>query len=242
MYEEEYNPRAHTFVGAVAMRLERLKKKILEWGGTLIGFGDLGGLTPKSWRSLETGVSIIIQLSNPIIDDISNGPTLTYAYHYHTTNQLLDSIAAKASNLIQSWGYQALPIPASQIVDDNELSGLISHKMVATRAGLGWIGKNALLITPKYGPRVRLVSILTDAPMKTSEPISEGRCGECMLCVEVCPARALKGKNWTLNTKREDLMDASLCHEVTCQNKEVLGEKICGMCISVCPFGRTKRS
>lgn len=224
------------------MHLEELKKKTLEWGASVIGFANLEGLVPERWSSLENGVSIIIQLANTIIDDIKSGPTLTYAHHYHTMNQLLDSIAAKTANLIQSSGHRALPIPASQSVDASELSGLISHKMVATRAGLGWIGKSALLITTRYGPRVRLVSILTNAPMKTAEPISESRCGQCMLCVEVCPVGALKGGNWTLDTEREELMDVHLCHEVTRQNKEVLGEKVCGMCISVCPFGRTKKS
>lgn len=223
------------------MNSEELKKKILKWGASMVGFADLECLVPKKWSFLETGASIIVQLSNAIIDEIRNGPTFTYAYHYRTTNQLLDSIAAKASNFIQSLGYQALPVPASQRVDSSELRGLISHKMVATRAGLGWIGKSALLITTTYGPRVRLVSVLTDAPIMTAKPISESQCGECMLCVEVCPARALKGRNWTLNTKREDLMEASLCHEVTSQNKEIFGEKICGMCMSVCPYGRTKR-
>jgi len=222
------------------MNSEEMTKKILEWGASLVGFADLEGLASEKWSLLETGVSIAVQLSNAIIDEIRNGPTLTYAYHYRTANQLLDSIATKTSNVIQSLGYQALPVPASQRVDTCELRGLISHKMVATRAGLGWIGKSALLITAKYGPRVRLVSVLTDAPIRTSKPISESRCGECMLCVEVCPARALKGRNWTLDTKREELMEASLCHEVTSRNKEIFGEKICGMCISVCPFGSAR--
>lgn len=224
------------------MNLEELEKKILDWGASFVGFADLEGLAPKEWSFLKNGVSIAVRLSNVIIDKISNGPTLTYAYHYRATNELLDSIATKASIFFQSLGYQALPVPASQRVDAGELRGLISHKMVATRAGLGWIGKSALLITAEYGPRVRLVSVLTDAPIRASKPISESRCGNCMLCVEVCPSKALKGRNWTLNTKREDLMEAGLCHEVTSRNKEIFGEKICGMCISVCPFGRTDRN
>lgn len=139
-----------------------MRKKVLEWGASIVGFADLEGLVPKRWKSLKTGVSIGVRLSNIVIDEIKSGPRLTYAYHYRTTNQLLDSIAIKSSNLIQSWGYQVLPVPASQRVNSKKLEGSISHKMVATCAGLGWIGKNALLITPQYGPRVRLVSILTN--------------------------------------------------------------------------------
>lgn len=196
------------------MNSEMLREKILEWGASIVGFGELEGLVPKRWSALSTGVSIAVRLSDIVIDEIENGPTLTYAYHYRATNQLLDSISTKSSNLLQSCGYHALPIPASQTVDSERLEGLISHKMVATRAGVGWIGKNDLIITPEYGPRVRLVSVLTDAPLRPSEPISESKCGECMLCVRACPARALKGRNWTLNITREDLMEVSQCHAV----------------------------
>ncbi|UCE96263.1 MAG: epoxyqueuosine reductase [Candidatus Bathyarchaeota archaeon] len=222
------------------MNSEELKKKIHKSGASLVGFADLTSLVPEKLSFLKTGVSIAFQLSNAIIDEIITGPTLTYAHHYRTTNQMLDSIATNASNHIQSMGFQAMPLPASQVVNTNELKGLISHKMVATRAGLGWIGKSALLITPTYGPRVRFSSILTDAPLETSKPISESKCGKCMLCVDVCPAKAIKGQNWALSKKREDLIDVNLCHKTTSQNKETFGEKICGMCISVCPFGSPK--
>ncbi|MDH5483173.1 MAG: 4Fe-4S binding protein [Candidatus Bathyarchaeota archaeon] len=220
------------------MNSENLKKKVLEWGACIVGFADLEGVLPKRVEPLKIGVSIIVRLSDVIIDEIRNGPTPTYAHHYRTVNQLLDSMAIKSSNLIQSWGYKALPIPASQKVNDKKLEGLISHKMVATRAGLGWIGKNALLITPQYGPRVRLVSVLTDAPLRTSQPISESKCGKCLLCVKVCPVRALKGRNWTSNVQRDNLIDVNLCHTVTKHNKKILGEAICGVCVSVCPVGR----
>jgi len=220
---------------------ETLKQKILEWGASLVGFADLQGLAPNKWKSLKSGVSVAVRLSDIVIDEIKNGPTLTYAHHYRTTNQLLDSIAVKASNLIQSQGYKALSIPASQTIDAKKLKGLISHKMVATRAGLGWIGKNALLITPQYGPRVRLASVLTNAPLKPSKPITKSKCERCHLCVKTCPAGALKGKNWALNIKREDLMEVSLCHGITERNKKIFGEAVCGVCISVCPFGKTSK-
>ena len=225
-----------------AVNSEGLRKKILGWGASIVGFADLNQMVPQGWAHLKTGVSVGVRLSNSIIDEISNGPTLTYAHHYRTTNQLLDSIAIKITNLFQSLSYEALPIPASQKVDEKNLKGLISHKMVATRAGLGWIGKNDLLITPQYGPRIRLVSVLTNAHLTAGQPIIESKCGKCLSCVKACPAGALKGKNWTVNTRREEIMEVNLCHEVTKRNKEVLGETVCGACVSVCPFGRAKKS
>jgi len=220
------------------MKSKTLGKRIMEWGGSIVRFGNLNDLLPDELNQFHVGISIAIRLSNVIIDEIKEGPTFTYAYHYRVTNQLLDSIALKTSNLLQSWSYEALPIPASQTVDLEKLEGLFPHKTVATRAGLGWIGKNALLITPEYGPRVRLASVLTDAPPEVSQPVSESRCGECSLCVKACPAKALTGKTWQEETKREDLVDVGLCREVTQRNKIKFGERICGICVSVCPFGK----
>lgn len=225
------------------MKWEILRRKVLEWGASIVGFADLKELIYEKWKPLKTGVSIVVRLSDAIMDEVENGPTLTYAYHYRTTNQLLDSIAHKVSNFIQSQGYWSLPIPASQTLDTEHLKGLISHKMVATRAGLGWIGKNALLVTPQYGPRVRLVSVLTGAPLeKSPKPISESKCGKCSLCVKACPAGALKGRSWRLGTKREDLIDVNLCQETIKRNRKIFGESICGVCISVCPVGENRKN
>jgi len=220
------------------MNSEILRKRIIKWGASIVGFGNLNHLLPDESKQLHIGISIAIRLSNAIIDGIKEAPTFTYAYHYRVTNQLLDFIALKASNLLQSRGYEALPIPASQTVNHEKLEGLFPHKTVATRASLGWIGKNALLITPEYGPRVRLASVLTDAPLEVSQPISESRCEQCSLCVKACPAKALTGKSWQEETKREELIDVGLCHEVTQRNKIKFGEPICGICVSVCPFGK----
>ena len=61
--------------------------------------------------------------------------------------------------------------------------------MAATSAGLGWIGKNGLLISPDHGPRLSLATVLTDARLRPDEPIEHCLCGECMLCIEHCPSQ-----------------------------------------------------
>ncbi|MFX0117513.1 MAG: epoxyqueuosine reductase, partial [Candidatus Hodarchaeota archaeon] len=172
-------------------RISRLKDEILRWGASLASFGDMEGLLPKRWSSLNTGISIAIRLSEAIINEIKSKPTPLYADHYHIMNRSLDQIALRTASLLQSWGYKALPIPSSPFVYVGNLGGYLSHKMVATRAGLGWIGKNNLLITPQYGPRIRLVSILTDAPLHTSSPCNESNCGKCQACIVACPNHAL---------------------------------------------------
>lgn len=76
-------------------------------------------------------------------------------------------------------------------VNQNKLSKL-PHKTVATRGGLGWIGKNCLLVTPQYGSAIRISSLLTNAPLKYDEPVNQSYCGTCNQCVKNCPAQALK--------------------------------------------------
>lgn len=75
------------------------------------------------------------------------------------------------ASVIEAEGYRALPIPANLILTEERLLGNLLHKAVARAAGLGWIGRNCLLITPQYGPRVRFATVLTDMPLPTGEPM-----------------------------------------------------------------------
>lgn len=110
---------------------------------------------------------------------------------------------------------------------------------MATRAGLGWIGKNCLLVTKKYGSAVRLSSLLTNAPLPADVPVNESQCGGCAVCVKSCPARALKGVLWSTGTKREELFRKEDCKKMQIQRmKQATGIEtdLCGLCFAVCPY------
>jgi epoxyqueuosine reductase QueG len=116
--------------------------------------------------------------------------------------------------------------------------------MVATRAGLGWIGKTDLFISKKFGPRLRLVSILLSTPVKPkSKPVEKNRCGKCNLCVDICPANAANGKLWDITVEREEFFDPWKCRKQCAEfgsSRLGLDVRICGMCVSICPIGKTK--
>jgi epoxyqueuosine reductase QueG len=138
-------------------------------------------------------------------------------------------------------GYRALARPATFAEDKANLSARLPHKTVATRAGLGWIGKCALLITRKYGSAVRLTTVLTDAPLTPAQPISASFCEHCVRCVEACPAKAHTGKNWEAGMPREELYDAFKCMNKARElSMKSFGEQvtICGLCIVACPWTR----
>ncbi|MCG0275151.1 MAG: epoxyqueuosine reductase [Thermosediminibacteraceae bacterium] len=221
---------------------EELKNKILELGASDVGFSKVEEFLPESHKHLKWAVSVVFHLSDQILDDISSGPTPTYYHHYQTVNTLLDQITLRASSLIQSWGYKALAVPASQIIDHKESLGFFPHKTAATRAGLGWIGKSALLVTKKFGPRVRLATILTDMPLPEGTPVEESGCGSCMVCVKSCPGGAIRGENWFPGIERSRLFDHKAC---TACMKEKFGHispgLVCGICVSRCPWGRSRK-
>ena len=156
-------------------------------------------------------------------------------------NALIDQIMLKGQLLIQEKGFKALAVPASQTVNDllDRYSGIFPHKTAAVMAGLGWIGKNGLFINSKYGPRVRLGTILTDMELSSVEAkVLQQQCGECRICADSCPAMALTGNNWTEGCERSTLIDAKACSDYMNQNFKHIGRgSVCGICMRVCPKG-----
>ena len=163
---------------------QRVKSRILNGGADLVGIADAGPLKALALNPIdlldgyECAVSIAIRLPTAIFDTISKRPTPIYSATYQTVNRMLDELALHTALSLEKDGFRSLPIPASQVLDRKEWSGAISHKAVARMAGLGWQGKNLLLITPQYGSKVRLVTVLTNAPLIVDAPI-KNRCGNC---------------------------------------------------------------
>lgn len=216
-----------------------IEGKLSEWGADLSGVGDLTGLVPERYQAFTRGISFAVKLADAVLAELVSGPTPTYFHHYDTVNRFLDQIALKLVRELERRGALAFPIPSSQTVDETNLRGLFQHKIAATRAGLGWIGRNGLLITPEYGPRVRFATVLTDIALPVDEPITKSRCKGCRACVEACPAGALKGELWEVGRPREELVDAERCHTWILQNyKELTGGTVCGICIQACPWGK----
>ena len=116
---------------------------------------------------------------------------------------------------------------------------MFPHKTAANLAGLGWIGKSCLLVTPEAGPRVRWATILTDAPLTAGQPL-EQRCGKCRECVDVCPSQAFTGRSFQADEPRETRYDVHKCNAYMRQNAEQTDARVCGMCVYVCPYGRNK--
>jgi epoxyqueuosine reductase len=205
-----------------------------QWGAALFGVADLRSfkkeellLSPELIDRHPFAISVGYHLSDAILDEIEDRPTPLYFQHYQRTNILLDTIGLILNNAIQTLGFQAVPIPASQLVDWEKQRGHLSHKHVARAAGMGWIGRNNLLVNERFGARIRLLTVLTDLPLQVHSR-SARDCGSCHACVAVCPAGAIK--------ERPEDFDHLRCYEQLKVFSKTLrfSHHICGVCIKAC--------
>ncbi|BCB97155.1 iron-sulfur-binding protein [Dissulfurispira thermophila] len=219
-------------------------------GADLVGIADLEpfkqGWTVLPQNLLEPytrAISIAMHVNNDIISAISDVPTPEYAQHYRSVNASLDKITSQLVQWIIDKGFNAKAIQASHIVDENNLLGNISHKAVARMAGIGWQGKSLLIISPEYGPRIRLATVITNMPLEADQPL-KNRCGRCMECAKACPASAIKNVSTESHYEsRDEAIHLDKCHGKLCEFKARPGVDalICGVCIKVCPFGKKSR-
>jgi epoxyqueuosine reductase QueG len=212
-----------------------LRKLALDEGMALFGVADVTPvrdtfLLPADVAGqFSAGISLGFHLSKMALATVTDAPSQIYYFHYQRVNILLDQTALKLTSWIQQQGYEALPIPASQVIDWEKQLGSVSHREVAYRAGHGWYGRNNLLVNPAYGSAVRYVTVLTDMPLKTDAPL-QADCGGCSACVSLCPAGAISAAGF----------DRDRCHAKLKEFTKIqrIGQMICGVCLKVCPGKR----
>jgi epoxyqueuosine reductase QueG len=211
-------------------------RKTAEWiahgmGAVVFGIADLGEVADESGdvclSGLTTGICFGYRLSDVVLEGIVEHPTRTYQYHYRQVNTLLDQIGLRITTYIQNLGYRAFPVPSSQIVDWEKLTGHVSHRAVGRRAGLGWIGRNNLLVNPRHGSRVRYATVLTDLSLPADKPLDDG-CGSCRSCVKACPGGAIGeiAAEFDLEKCKATIDEI--------RKPENIGSRICGVCVKAC--------
>jgi epoxyqueuosine reductase len=221
--------------------LENIRKILLESGAALVGFADMKAIPAVDRKGMERALSIAVALDPEIVSQITKGPTQEYFREYQRANVLLSKLSHLAVRLLAERRFAAIALePTTEEFDAVKLRAGLSHKIAATRSGMGWIGKNALVITRPFGSAIRLTTVLTDAPLETGHPFDESQCGTCTACVEICPAKAPSGRNWSLGLHRDVFFDAFACSRKATEfcEKEVIDSTICGICIEACPWTR----
>lgn len=206
-------------------------------GSVLAGCADLSQVPGAGY---PRGVAVAVPVPAQIIRDIQDGPTDAYFDAYYRLNRQLDEIVLRGEAYLTGLGYRAYAQTTTRVSEDARSRTPLPHKTVAIRAGLGWVGRNCLLVTEDYGSAVRISSLLTDAPLDCAGPVLESRCRGCRKCVDACPAQALTGIPWTADTDRDALLRWEDCIEMqkTLSRKHTshTTDFLCGKCIAVCPF------
>jgi len=200
------------------------------------GGQHIGGFT----RAISMGVRLVDDVVDQLRDHQDLVAISTYRGLYSAANSALDRAALMVAKRVQEAGHRAYSVPASSMLNNGRLEGAFSHKVAANLAGLGWIGKNCLLVTPGYGPRVRLATVLTDAPLEPGSQLPN-RCGDCTRCVDICPVKAFTGAPFDASEPRDARFTASLCDGYTEGRMKAFGDVNCGLCVYVCPHGAKKR-
>lgn len=221
--------------------MDELRDALVSQGAAMVGYADLQPLPSDAREGMPRGVAIAVALDPEIIASIREGPTRPYYAEYNRANELLGQLAEVAAGVLQDRGHRAIPRAATNVgIDPATLSTRLPHKTVATRAGLGWIGKCALLVAEPFGSAVRVTSVLTDAELPVGEPVETSRCGDCTACVEVCPGNAPSGHQWRAGLGRDAFFDAHACRKAarSMAARAAIEDSVCGMCIAVCPWTR----
>jgi len=208
-------------------------------GAALVGFADMRQVPAEARQGLPRAVSIAVARDPFFVASLSNGPPPESPGEFRRNNELLDELRSLAVRVLQQHGHQAITRRTQQYgVDEATLSTVLPHKTAATRAGLGWIGRCAVLVTEAYGSAVRITTVLTDAPLPVGTPLDDSLCGDCRACVDACPGRAVTGRAWRLGVPREALLDAFTCRDTgkaLSQARGLSENHYCAYCVAVCP-------
>ncbi len=196
---------------------------------------------------LPTAISLIARVDQRALAQLEHGEPAAYRAEYKRLNGRLDAAADGLVAALRRRGHEALGAAATIYTDTPEsgdwlAAGGFAHKTAATRAGLGWIGKTALFVSPETGPKVRLATVFTDLELAAGAPVPEGRCGDCRRCLDACPAGAGRDVAWQAGMARDTLFDAAACEAYMDSLEAADGAHTCGLCVAACPFGRSHSS
>ena len=227
---------------------DRLKQEIYEkahqLGANLVRSCSVGKWRevpiqqPEFWpQNIWPWAKHVIVLGIPLFAPmISTTPSMVYQELYDTSNRVLDDIAYQLTNFITTkLQYKAIFFPRDcyysiETLVDNP-NAAFSHVIAAYYAGMGTIGDSRNLITKEFGPRLRIVSILTDAPITEDAMLEQDLCIHCKKCLKSCPTQCFRE-----NGEMVYEMDKVACTKYHVQIKNE-NHWPCGVCVDVCPVG-----
>lgn len=217
-----------------------MKEFVLSKGADLVGIASISrfdrapdGHKPEDILSdAKTVIVFAKRIPNGVV---MNGPATSYHNMMIIFYNQLDLIAYEMAIYIGQQGGVAIPVPSDEPYydwnpDKVHGRGDLSHKHAAQAAGLGRLGKNSLLITPEFGNRVQLVSVVTNLNLEPDPLVEDELCpSKCIICIESCPVKAITNEQQVNQRVCRSHMFLKLPKE-----QIIYG---CRECRKVCPIG-----
>ncbi len=201
---------------------EKLKSHKVDF----IHFVDISQLPNNQNKGFSSAILFGIVLTKAYLKEITNTPNYVEKMkqigqiqndEFHLTEIKTDRIADELANFLTESGFKAYSqseanIEASGFYNKKKQTTPLPHKTIAGLAGLGWIGKHNLMVSPHFGSAFSMCSVLTNAPLETvrRKPV-ESLCGACRTCIDICTPNALSGNKWNINTSRDKILNHKKC-------------------------------
>jgi len=231
-----------------ALTAADIREKAISLGAELVGFSPVARWRKAAdipadfhpdrvWPLTKTVIVLAVPVWLPIVE---TAPAEWGREQYTITNNLLDEAAYRLAAFLNRHGHAALNFSRDGYGDIDVLlktpAAAFSHVWAAHYAGLGQVGWNHTLLTREYGPRVRLVSVLTALELPGDDMITAELCNRCRLCQKICPASAFEDEAGLRYAQMDKLACAT--------NSKRLRKSFrnpCGFCIKVCPVGNDRQ-
>lgn len=199
---------------------------------------------PEFWpQNIWPWVRSVIVLAIPLLYPMAaSAPSMVYKEQYDTSNRIMDDMGYFLARYLTTEKHcRAFYFPRD-CYDGMEVllrheAAAFSHVVAGYYAGLGSIGDSHNLITAEYGPRIRLVSVLTDALLEPDKKREDNLCIHCGICLKKCPAGCFREE------REQDCTAASLYEfdkdKCTLYHMDLIKEHRfpCGYCATFCPVG-----
>ena len=190
-----------------------------------------GAILPKARSVIVIGFPVHLPA-------IESAPSIWYREEYKTLNRLIDQYTWKFAEFLCSTGYSSVSVPRDgygsiRVLQENPVA-FFSHRHAAVLAGLGSFGRNNMVLTTEWGPRVRFGTVLSTADIEPDPLFPSSLCIRCNACVHACPVSALSADDYP-----DSLTDKMACSNRSAYlNKQYISP--CGVCIKVCPVGKDR--
>lgn len=207
-------------------------------GVEIIKFLDITRLPASLTKGYPAAILLGMPLSAGYLEKVLNTPgyvqdmkrsNRTHEDEFHNIELKTDCLSDLISDFLEAKGYKAYSQSEKNLLatggyDTEAQVTPLPHKTIALIAGMGWIGKNDLLVTSDFGCAISMCTILTNAPLQEDPHLKgSGDCGRCTVCADECPAGAIKNKTWSPGVQRDEMVDVETC-------------TTCLLCMVKCPW------